>query len=63
MNSPWRLSDLTDLVMSHLVVVEVAAGCEPLTTHPTLVGLLSGVDPPVGVQAGAGAELLVAEVT
>ena len=26
--------------MSHLVVVEVAAGCEPLTTDPALVGLL-----------------------
>ena len=46
--------------MSHLVVVEVAAGCEPLTTDPALVGLLSRVDPPVGVEAGAGAEPFLA---
>ena len=45
--------------MCHLVVVQVAAGREPLPVDPALVGLLPGVDPPVGVEAGAGAEPLL----
>ena len=49
-------SYLTDLVMSHLVIVEVAAGRESLPADPALVRLLARVDPPVGVEAGAGAE-------
>ena len=49
-------SYLTDLVMSHLMIVEVAAGCESLPTHPALVRFLPRVDPPVSVEAGAGAE-------
>ena len=49
-------SYLTDLVMSHLVIVEVAAGRESLPADPALVRLLPRVDPPVGVEAGAGAE-------
>ena len=51
------------LDVGHAVVVEVGGGREALPTHLTHVGLLPCVDPPVGVQAGAGAELLVAEVT
>ena len=46
--------------MSHLVVVEVAAGCESLPTDPALVRLLARVNPPVGVEAGAGAEPFLA---
>ena len=42
--------------MSHLVIVEVAAGRESLPADPALVRLLPRVDPPVGVEAGAGAE-------
>ena len=49
--------------MSHLMIVEVAAGRESLPADPALVRLLARVDPPVGVEAGAGAELLTAEVT
>jgi hypothetical protein len=37
--------------VSHLVVVEVAGGCEPLAADSTLVRLLSTVDTPVSVQA------------
>ena len=42
--------------MSHLMIVEVAAGREPLPADPALVRLLARVDPPVSVEAGAGAE-------
>ena len=38
------------------MIVEVAAGGESLPTDPTLVRLLARVDPPVSVEAGAGAE-------
>ena len=38
------------LDVRHLVVVEVGRGGEPLATHTALVGLLTAVDPPVGVQ-------------
>ena len=52
-----------DLLMGHSVVVEVGGCCEALATCLTPVGLLSSVDPPVSVEAGAGGELLGAEVT
>ena len=54
--SLYSVTHLTDLVMSHLMIVEVAAGCESLPTHPALVRFLPRVDPPVSVEAGAGAE-------
>ena len=38
---------LTDLVMSHLVIIQIAAGCESLATDSALMGLLATVDPPV----------------
>ena len=37
---------LTDLVMSHLVIIQIAAGCESLATDSALMGLLATVDPP-----------------
>ena len=52
-----------DLLMGHSVVVEVGGCCEALATCLTPVGLLSSVDPPVSVEAGAGGEFLWAEVT
>ena len=48
--------------MCHSVVVEIARGGEPLSADPALVRLLSGVDPTVGIQAGAGGEALAAYV-
>ena len=50
-------------LVSHLVVVEVGGGREPLAAGFTLVRFLPCVDPPVGVETGAGGELLTAEVT
>ena len=44
------------------MIVEIAAGCKRLATVVTLVGLLPGVDPPVGVEAAARAEPLLTEV-
>ena len=52
-----------DLLMSHLVIVEVGGGCEPFATGLTLVRLLSCVDPPVSVETGAGGESFIAEIT
>ena len=52
-----------DLLMSHLVIVEVGGGCEPFATGLTLVRLLSCVNPPVSVETGAGGELFTTEVT
>ena len=49
--------------MGHFVVVEVAASGEPLPTDAALVRLLTTVDAPVGVQAGAGGETLGADIT
>ena len=48
--------------MCHFVIVKIGRGCKGLATHLALVWLLSSVDPTVRVQAGAGAEPLVAEV-
>ena len=48
--------------MCHFVIVKIGGGCKRLATHLALVGLLPGVDPPVRVQAGAGAEPFVANV-
>ena len=48
--------------MCHFVIVKIGRGCKGLATHLALVWLFSSVDPPVRVQAGAGAEPLVAEV-
>ena len=42
------------------MIVEVAAGCESLPADPALVRLLARVNPPVGVEAGAGAEPFLA---
>ena len=44
------------------MIVEIAAGRKRLATVVTLVGLLPGVDPPVGVEAAARAEPLLTEV-
>ena len=49
--------------MCHFVIVKIGRGCKSLATHLALVGLLPSVDPTVRVQAGAGAEPLVANVT
>ena len=40
----------TNLIVRHPVVVEVGTGGESFTTDLTLMGLLSGVDPPVRVE-------------
>ena len=52
-----------DLLMGHLVIVEVGGCCEPFAAGLTLVRLLSCVDPPVSVETGAGGELFTTEVT
>ena len=49
--------------MCHFVIVKIGRGCKSLATHLALVGLLPSVDPTVRVQAGAGAEPLVTNVT
>ena len=46
--------------MSHLVIIQVTAGCEPFTTNSTLMRFLSTVYSSVSVEAGAGAESFVA---
>ena len=52
-----------DLLMSHLVVVEVGGGREPFAASLALVRLLARVNPPVRVETGAGGELFITEVT
>ena len=49
--------------MCHFVIVKVGRSCECLATKLALVWFLSSVDSPVRVQAGAGRESFVAEVT
>ena len=50
------------LDVSHLVVVEVTGGGEPLAADTALMRLLPTVDPPVRVERGRRGESLVADV-
>ena len=52
-----------DLLMSHLVIVEVGGGREPFAASLALVRLLARVNPPVRVETGAGGEFFITEVT
>ena len=50
------------LEMGHPVVVEIRRSRETLATGLAHMGLLPGVDPPMGVETAAGAESLLAVV-
>ena len=51
---------LTSFIMSHLMIIQIAAGCEPLSTNSTLMRLFSTMDSSVSVKAGAGTESFTA---